>query len=90
MLDLGGTTLPVFYSVVKYQFLGGSYRATGEIPLEDDNTVTAFTWLFAINEVVLTISSGFEKDPRSRWRLYVYPRKQDVVIWMLMWYKSVL
>ena len=40
----------------EYQFLGGSYGATGEVPLEDDNTVPAF------KEVVLTMSSGFERD----------------------------
>ena len=78
-LDLDGTTPPVLDAVVKYQFLGGSDRARREIPLEDDTPVTAFTWLFAIKEVVLTMSSGFEKDPRSMWRLFVYPPRQDVL-----------
>ena len=35
MIDLDGTSLPVLGGVVKYQFLDGSYQATGEVPLED-------------------------------------------------------
>jgi hypothetical protein len=81
MLNLGGTSLPVFDGVVKYQFLWGSYHATGEVPLEDDNTVPAFTWIFAIKEVVLTMSCGaINRDLLSWWRLYAYPLRQDVLL----------
>ena len=45
MIDLDGTSLPVLSGVVKYQFLSGSYQATGEVPLGGANTVPAFTWV---------------------------------------------
>ena len=80
MIDLEGTSLPVLSGVVKYQFLGGSYQATGEVPLGDANTVPAFTWVFAIREVLLTMSgSAGQRDQQSRWRLYVYPPRQVVL-----------
>ena len=79
VIDLDGTSLPVFGGVVKYQFLSGSYRATGEVPLEEINTVPAFTWVFAIKEVLLTMSCGaIHRDQHSRWRLCVYPPRQVV------------
>jgi len=72
-LGLRGTTSSVLNGVVKYQFLGGS------APRVRYHWITsAFAWLFAIKEVVLTMScSAVNRDPRSRWRLYVYPPRQD-------------
>ena len=62
------STTPVVGSedIVRYPLLGQSQRLTGEVPVDQTATVTAFMWLFALKSALNNIGSGIYSPP-SGW-----------------------
>ena len=58
-----GTT-PV---VGSYPLLGQSQRLTGEVPVDETATVTAFMWLFAFKSVLSNMHLSIA-DPKVHWK----------------------
>ena len=60
------STTPVVGSedIVRYPLLGQSQRLTGEVPVDETATVTAFMWLFALKSVLNNMHLSIA-DPKS-------------------------
>ena len=64
---LGTTPVVCSEDIVRYPLLGQSQRLTGEVPVDETATVTAFMWLFALKSVLNNMHLSIA-DPKVQWK----------------------